>query len=68
MWRDREIKCAQLSEEWFQARHGSVTGSVAFYIMAGARGSYPAAREKLRCRMGVSAYTCAHDNTAIHYK
>ena len=62
MWRDREIKCAQLSEEWFQARHGSVTGSVASDIMPGARGSYPAAREKLLYRKAIE-HMCGVDES-----
>ena len=46
-WRNREVQAEQLTDEWFKARMGCLTGSVVGDIMPGARGGYTKARETL---------------------
>lgn len=41
MWTHRELKAEQLSDEWFEARLGALTGSIVGDIMPGKSGKLP---------------------------
>ena len=52
-WQNREIKAEQLSDEWFEARMGCLTGSIVGDIMPNTRGGYSKAREMLLYKKAV---------------
>lgn len=52
-WYEREVKAEQLSDEWFEARMGCLTGSIVGDIMPNTRGGYSKAREMLLYRKAV---------------
>ena len=67
-WRDREIVAAQLSDEWFQARFGCITGSVVGEIMPGTRGGQPLGRQKLIYRKAVEYMASVDESQPIPAK
>lgn len=64
-WRDREIVAAQLSDEWFEARFGCITGSVVGEIMPGTRGGKPTGRQKLVYRKAVEYMASVDESQPI---
>jgi len=47
MWKERELEFEQLSDEWFAARMGKITGSIVGQIMPGVRGGKPTGYKNL---------------------
>ena len=67
-WRDREIVAAQLSDEWFLARYGCITGSIVGEIMPGTRGGKPLGRQKLIYRKAVEYMASVDESQPIPAK
>lgn len=68
MWKSREVDTPQLSDEWFNARMGCLTGSIVGDIMPGARGGYTKARETLLYKKAVEYLASVDESEPIPRK